>query len=116
MGETVEAPWPVARRGRFYLFYSAGCWCADYRLGWAVARKPTGPYRDFAGNPLLSGSGGLVAPGSGSVVSQPDGSSLLAFHAWTGLPDYGRGGVRTLRTAPLRWRGRRPHVVLEPQR
>ncbi len=114
VGETVEAPWPVRRGGRFYIFYSAGCWCSDYRLGWAVATRLTGPYRDFGGNPILRGSAALPAPGSGSVVTRPDGSSVLAFHAWTGVTDYARGGIRTLRTMPLRWRGRRPRVTLTP--
>jgi xylan 1,4-beta-xylosidase len=101
--ETVEAPWPVRRGRRFYLFYSAGCWCSDYRMGWAVADRPTGPFRLSPRNPMISGQAGLLAPGGGSVVSGPGGTSTLVFHAWTGTPDYDLGGIRTLRTVPLSW-------------
>jgi beta-xylosidase len=109
---TVEAPWPLWRHGRFYLFYSAGCWCLDYRMGYAVARRPLGPYRVPRGNPILRGRGALVGPGSGSLVTTRGGRSWLAFHAWTGAPAYARGGRRTLRLAPLRWNGRHPRPVL----
>jgi beta-xylosidase len=101
--ETVEAPYPVRRGRRFYLFYSAGCWCSDYRMGWAVASRPTGPFRLSPRNPMIGGQAGLVAPGGGSVVSGPGGASTLVFHAWTGTPDYDLGGIRTLRTVPLAW-------------
>jgi beta-xylosidase len=104
VSETVEAPWPVRRGRRFYLFYSAGCWCSDYRMGFAVARRPLGPYRDSRANPVLRGDAGLVAPGGGSVVTGRRGRSWLVFHAWTGLPDYEKGGSRTLRVAPVSWR------------
>lgn len=110
-GQTVEAPWPVRRGRRFYLFYSAGCWCSDYRMGLASAPTPLGPYRDARANPFLRGSAGMVAPGGGSVVAGPDGRPWLVFHAWTGTPDYARGGVRTLRAAPLDWRGSRPRPL-----
>ena len=76
-GQTVEAPWPVRRGRRFYLFYSAGCWCSDYRMGLASAPTPLGPYRDARANPFLRGSAGMVAPGGGSVVAGPDGRPWL---------------------------------------
>lgn len=112
VGETVEAPWPVRRGRRFYLLYSAGCWCADYRMGLAAASRPEGPYRDSPGNPFLRGRMGLLAPGGGSLVEGPDGRPWLVFHAWTGVPDYTRGGIRTLRSAPFDWRGPRPRPLL----
>ncbi len=104
---TVEAP-SVVRHGRlYYLFYSAGSWLTDYQMGYAVARSPTGPFRDSIHNPFLSRRP-LVAPGGGAIAFGPGRSQWLAFHAWTGGPGYGRKhGERTLRIAPLRWgRGR----------
>jgi len=99
---TVEAP-SVIRHGRlYYLFYSAGSWLTDYRMGYAVARAPTGPFRDYSRNPFLSRP--FVAPGGGAVVDGPGHTKWLAFHAWTGGPGYGgRHGERTLRIAPLRF-------------
>lgn len=107
---TVEAPWPVRRGKRFYLFYSAGCWCADYRMTYSVADHPQGPYRHARGLILEGAPGGFVAPGGGSLVSDRRGGSWMAFHDWTGAPDYDHGGIRTLRTAPLTWRGGRPRL------
>lgn len=111
--ETVEGPWPVRRGKRFYLFYSAGCWCSDYRMGYAVARRPLGPYRDSGVNPVLRGDPGLVAPGGGSLITSRSGRSWLAFHAWTGPPDYDQGGARTLRVSPVSWRGGIPRPLLD---
>ncbi len=107
---TVEAPWPQRRGKRFYLFYSAGCWCADYRMSYSVADRPDGPYRHSRGLVLEGAPGGFVAPGGGSLVSDVRGGSWLAFHDWTGLPDYDDGGIRTLRTAPLAWNRGRPRL------
>jgi beta-xylosidase len=112
--ETVEGPFPVRHAGRYYLFYSAGCWCFDYRMGYAVASSPEGPYRDSGANPILVGAGALVAPGGGSVFTGPGGRTELAFHAWTGTSAYPDGGMRTLRIAPITWNGAVPGVGLGP--
>lgn len=109
---TLEGP-SIVRHGRlYYLFYSAGSWLTDYRMGYAVAHSASGPFRDYSSNPILS-SPGLVAPGGGSVAVGPGRSLWLAFHAWTGGPGYGRArGQRTLRIAPLHWRGARVTVTV----
>jgi beta-xylosidase len=112
VSETVEGPTPMRRGGRFYLFYSAGCWCLDYRMGYAVADDPMGPYRDGRGNPLLTGNPSLLAPGGGTVFQSARGRSWLAFHAWSGPPAYTRGGTRPLRVAPLAWQGGQPRVLI----
>jgi xylan 1,4-beta-xylosidase len=72
--ETVEAPWPVRRGRRYFLFYSAGCWCLDYRMGYAVAKRPLGPYTDRS-RPILAGGSSLLAPGSGSLVRTRSGAT-----------------------------------------
>src|SRR5215210_5023054 len=104
---TIEAPAPVKRGKRYYLFHSAGCWCGDYRVGYAVARRPLGPYRYPARNPLLAhGRSGLSAPGSPSLFRDRRRRLWMAFHAWSGPADYTKGGLRTLRLGRVRWRGR----------
>jgi hypothetical protein len=80
-------------------------------MGYAVAKRPLGPYADH-GRPILTGGSRLLAPGSGSLVTTRSGATWLAFHAWTGPPDYSRGGVRTLRVVPLSWHGGTPHPLL----
>lgn len=109
---TVEGPSPVWRNGRCYLFYSTGYWGSDYRMGYAVARSPLGPFRDFRSNPILRPARSLVAPGGGTVFPGPHGSTWLAFHAWSGRAGYGNHGQRTMRVAPLRWHGDRVSVPL----
>ena len=101
---TVEAPAPMKRGKRFYLFHSAGCWCSDYRMGYAVARSPMGPYRYPPRNPLIAhGHAGLSAPGSGTPFRDRRGRTWMAFHAWSGPTDYKRHGVRTLRLGRVSW-------------
>jgi xylan 1,4-beta-xylosidase len=112
---TIEGPWPLHRHGFYYLFYSAGAWNLDYRMAYAVARSPLGPYSDSAPVPILSGTAQLPAPGGGSVLTGPGGSSWLAFAAWSGPPGYALGSQRTMRIAPLRWTPRGvPQVDLSP--
>jgi beta-xylosidase len=103
---TVEGPSPLKRNGRYYLFYSAGSWDSDYRMAYAVARSPMGPYRDSAPVALIGSLPGLPAPGGGAVLSGPGHANWLAFAAWTGTPGYALGSQRTLRIAPLRWNRR----------
>lgn len=110
---TVEGPWPLVRGGRFYLFYSAGSWSSDYRMAYARARSPYGPYLDSAPVEIVGPSPALIGPGGGSVVTGPDGRSWLDFAAWTGTPGYQHGTERTLRVAPLSWRlGGIPRLTL----
>jgi beta-xylosidase len=110
---TVEGPWPLHRGSFYYLFYSAGSWSADYRMAYAVARSPLGPYADSAPVPILSGTAHLPAPGGGSVVDGAGGANWLAFSAWSGVLGYSLGSERTMRVAPLRWTPRGvPQVAL----
>jgi beta-xylosidase len=100
---TVEGPWPLRRRGRYYLFYSAGSWMSDYRMSYAVARHPLGPYRDTAPVEILRARKPLRSPGGGSVVLGAGGATWLAFHAWSGRSGYQFNSERTMRIAPLQW-------------
>ncbi|WP_083847195.1 glycoside hydrolase family 43 protein [Deinococcus gobiensis] len=83
-GNVIEAP-TLYRRGDFYyLLYSAGPFDSDlYAVGYAVARKVTGPYRKAAENPILVSKGEVAGPGHQSVVTDAAGQTWLAYHAWT---------------------------------
>jgi arabinan endo-1,5-alpha-L-arabinosidase len=110
---TVEGPWPMRHDGRYYLFYSTGSWAADYRMSFARASAPLGPYTDSAPVALVGPRHGLPAPGGGSVFPGPHGSSWLAFAAWSGGLGYTLGSERTLRVAPLSWSAKgRPRLRL----
>lgn len=59
---TADAKWPVAegpsiikRNGVYYLFYTANDFRnPDYAVGYATSSSPLGPWKKFAGNPIIS--------------------------------------------------------------
>jgi GH43 family beta-xylosidase len=82
---TIEGPAVVRRQGRCWMTYSGGAWTGDgYGVTWAVADSPLGPWHHPADAvPLLDTAGtGLLGPGHNSLVVAPDGSDVVAFHAW----------------------------------
>ncbi|UNX55608.1 glycoside hydrolase family 43 protein [Georgenia sp. TF02-10] len=82
---TLEGPSVVRRHGRYWLTYSGGAWTGPaYAVSWATADHPLGPWRHApAGTaPLLRTRPGLVGPGHNSLTTAPDGSDVIAFHAW----------------------------------
>lgn len=82
---TIEGPSVVRRQGRYWMTYSGGAWTGDgYGVTWAVADHPLGPWTHPADAvPLLdTARTGLLGPGHNSLVVAPDGSDVVAFHAW----------------------------------
>lgn len=86
---TVVGSWPVAegptvlkRKGMYYLFYSANDFRnIDYAVGYAVASSPYGPWKRFAGNPMLSRhSIGQNGPGHGDLVQDKKGGWWYVLH------------------------------------
>jgi beta-xylosidase len=107
----IEAPQLFVRDGRYYLFYSANAYDADvYAVGYAECDGPLGPCRDAAENPILRSAPGAAGPGHCSVVTAPDGSTWLLYHAW---PPDAIGSVepgRTLWLDRLDWVDGKPVV------
>jgi GH43 family beta-xylosidase len=71
------------RRSVYYLTYSANNWESPfYGVGYAVAPSPLGPWKKFAGNPVLSQNPqiGMYSTGHGSVAMSPDGRELYYVH------------------------------------
>ncbi len=101
---TVEGPFVVYRRERYWLFYSGGLWKgADYGVSVAVADDVLGPYVEpstaAAGPSLLRSTEELRGPGHNCVVTAPDGvSDVIVFHAWDPALT-----ARRMFTAPLAW-------------
>jgi arabinan endo-1,5-alpha-L-arabinosidase len=109
---TVEGPFVVCRQGRYWMFYSGGCWKEPgYGVGYAVADDPLGPYvapHDEQGPSVLqSGMSGLIGPGHNSVVVGPDGRDHIVFHAWDHV-----GGKRQMYIQPIDWSQGRPALGL----
>src|SRR5215210_7422684 len=78
-----DAP-PTFRQGPFYyLTYSANNWeSPNYGVGYAVATSPLGPWKKYAGNPILSQNAavGMYSTGHGSVAFSPDGGEMYYVH------------------------------------
>lgn len=83
---TLEGPAVRKHKGRYYCFYSGGCWQNDtYGVNYAVANCITGPYSDCGHDGpkvLRTIPGRLIGPGHNSIVEGPDGSDYIVYHAW----------------------------------
>lgn len=86
---TANAPWPVAegptvikRKKMYYLFYTANDFRnPDYAMGYAVSDNPLGPWKKYAGNPILTKKDiGESGPGHGDVVFDKNKKMYFVFH------------------------------------
>lgn len=102
-GAVTEAPFLVERDGTYYLFYSGGSYAdATYAVGVARAPAILGPY-EKAPAPILVSSDDWVGPGHCSVVTAPDGTDALVYHAWRADCVADPGCERQVLVAALRW-------------
>lgn len=83
---TLEGPFVVKRRGRYWCLYSGGAWTSTgYGVSFAFADSALGPFTEpevRAPALLRSRPGGPLGPGHCSVVVGPDGEDHLVYHAW----------------------------------
>lgn len=106
----IEAPFVVARDGRYHLFYSAAHYDDHtYCVGHAVGHSPMGPFVKDAHGPLLATHGAVAGPGGQGVITDACGGTWMYYHAWTtGQAGYVTGGARSLRIDPLHFVDGRP--------
>jgi GH43 family beta-xylosidase len=123
---TVEGPFVLKRRGKYFCLYSGGCWKdRDYGVAYAVSDVPMGTggyddrsYRDEAnrnGPTLLrTEPGRVLGPGHNSVVKAPNNvTDLMVYHGW---PPELTG--RLLRIDRMEWHAGKPFCAgptLTPQ-
>ncbi len=82
---TLEGPFVRRRGDRYYCFYSGGSWLEPtYGVAYAVAEHPLGPWAEPPDRPplLRTVPGKVIGPGHNSLVSGPDGSDVMVYHAW----------------------------------
>jgi beta-xylosidase len=110
-GNLVEAPTMVEHDGTYVLMYSANDYGSEaYAIGYATADSPTGPFTKGE-EPLLTTDatdGRYVGPGGQDVVTAPDGSQDLVFHAWDEAFTQ-----RAVNVLPLEWQDDKPVVVVD---
>ena len=76
--------------GAYYLTYSANNWeSPSYGVGYATARSPLGPFKKYAGNPILQQDPaiGMYSTGHGSLAFSPDRSEMYYVHHGRPTPD-----------------------------
>jgi beta-xylosidase len=85
---TLEGPCVVKHEGRYYCFYSGGCWQTDtYGVDYVVADNVLGPYFEEGGSTLprilRTVPGQVIGPGHCSIVLGPDERThFVVYHAW----------------------------------
>lgn len=83
---TLEGPSVVYRHDRYWMTYSGGAWTgADYAVSWASSRSPDGPWTPAPIETvrlLYSTPEGFTGPGHNSLVRDPTGRDVIAFHSW----------------------------------
>ena len=94
-----------SKQALYYLTYSANNWETQYYgVGYATATNPLGPWKKYAGNPILAKTPDLpmYSTGHGSIAYSPDGAQFYCVHH--GRPS-DAGGPRKLYTERLSMEG-----------
>ncbi|GAC1450275.1 MAG: glycoside hydrolase family 43 protein [Chitinophagaceae bacterium] len=86
---TANTAWPVTEgptvlrhKGLYYLFYSANDFRnIDYAVGYAISEHPSGPWKKFSGNPVISRKNiGVNGTGHGDFIQDREGNLSYVFH------------------------------------
>ncbi|WP_420458954.1 family 43 glycosylhydrolase [Neolewinella sp.] len=93
LDEHIEGTYVFKRHGTYYLMYSAGNFNAPadsphaYRVEYATADSPLGPFNRAANNPVLASNVGdsIVGPGHNSILHIPGTDEwYIVYHAHRG--------------------------------
>lgn len=109
---TLEGPCVRFRNGKYYCFYSGGCYQGEsYGVDYGVAEKVEGPYSDKGtengARVLKTAPGRVLGPGHHSIVEGPAGKGeFIVYHAWDPAMK-----ARTMRIDPLIWEGDSPRCL-----
>ena len=80
-GDVTEGPWMVKHKGTYYLVYSGtGANSLNYAIGYATAKKPTGPFVKYAGNPVVHRTETAFGPGHGCLIADAAGKLWSVYH------------------------------------
>jgi beta-xylosidase len=85
---TLEGPVVLLHAGKYYCFYSGGCFQNEtYGVDYVESDSVMGPYSDSSSpagpRVLRTVPGHVIGPGHNSFVTGPDGeSTYIVYHAW----------------------------------
>lgn len=87
--KVAEGPFVLKHKGLYYLSYSCNhTRCPDYAVGYAVSNTPTGPFKRYENNPILSRNNEIWGLGHHSFCTTTDGKGLLcSYHCHGPFPD-----------------------------
>lgn len=107
---TLEGPTVIYRHGRYYCFYSGGCYQNDsYGVDYLVADKITGPWTEIGKEKgpqvVRTIPGKVIGPGHNSIVTSPDGKDFMVYHAWDEKME-----KRQMCVDPLEWESGTPVI------
>lgn len=77
-----EGPTVLKHEGNYYLIYSANDFRnPDYAIGHAISKSPTGPWKKYSGNPILSKKDvGINGTGHGDIFFDGNKKMNYVFH------------------------------------
>ncbi|MCX2492613.1 glycoside hydrolase family 43 protein [Pedobacter sp. PF22-3] len=77
-----EGPTVIKKNKHYYLFYSANDFRnTDYAVGYATSSSPTGPWKKYAGNPIISKKLLKInGTGHGDFFTDKNGNLEYVFH------------------------------------
>jgi hypothetical protein len=84
--QALWAPAPIARNGKYYLYFAANDIQNNSQLGGigvAVATQPEGPYVDAIGRPLISQFVNGAQPIDQDVFVDDDGQAYMYYGGWS---------------------------------
>jgi beta-xylosidase len=108
---TLEGPTVRKHNGKYYCFYSGGCYQNDsYGVDYLVADNIMGPWREVGrerGPQIMrTVPGKVIGPGHNSIVSSPDGKQdYIVYHAWNKAMTN-----RLMCVDPIQWTEEGPRV------
>lgn len=108
---TLEGPVVRKHDGKYYCFYSGGCFQNDtYGVDYVIADNVMGPYCQVndSARVLRSIPGRLIGPGHNSIVTGPDGADYIVYHAWDE-----RHTGRRMHISKLEWTADGPRAVID---
>ncbi len=84
---TLEGPTVVRRGGKYFLFFSGGCFENEtYGVDYLMADHPMGPWKEVGKERgpqvVRTIPGKILGPGHNSVVRGPGGVDYFVYHAW----------------------------------
>src|SRR3546814_19496614 len=101
-GSVNEGPYVLKHQGLYYLIYSGnGYTSQEYGIGFAVADGPAGPWRKYAGNPILQSPDTLRGVGHGAFFRDGEDRLNYVYHAHRS--EERREGKECVSTCRSRW-------------